>query len=330
MAITVDILLESVPPETEALVQKTCDDQKARIQRILRQESRLLKKQRDRDGSDNANENVNVAVEVKPGIPECLRGFHLPTADFLAILIAPYRLTIRQTRHGLDIIDALVARLKSSEEGEALLGDRDRHFAPIISLLDDLLHRSDGVDLVQMILGINADVLGAYIFDWPHDSTFHAEKASRIEIYWQVIGLFANEIKVSVEELTTVVLAHEQAHAYTHLGSDANGHSWQTQSFARSDPGLVEGLAQYYTEQIIEKLSKPHPGARTAYLRLLEKQPPDYHTHRHWLDHSTPEAVRIAMLEERRHPVGRLQSFNDALKVGNDRLRNSRGAYRGR
>ena len=254
-------------------------------------------------------------------------GFHLPTADFLALLIAPYRLTIRQTRHGLGIIDGLAVRLKSSEAGEALVRDRDQHIAPIISLLDDLLHRSDGVDLVQMILSINADVLGAYIFDWPRDSTFHAEKASRIEIYWQVIGLFANELKVSVAELTTVVLAHEQAHAYTHLGSDANGHSWQTQSFARSDLGLVEGLAQYYTEQIVEKLSKQHPGTKPAYLRLLEKQPPDYHTHRLWIDHSTPEAVRIAMLEERRQPVGRLEGFNDALKLGNDRLRNARSDH---
>ena len=33
-----------------------------------------------------------------------------------------------------------------------------------------------------------------------------------------------------VEALTYVVLAHELAHAYTHLGRDIDGNAWDTES----------------------------------------------------------------------------------------------------
>ena len=69
-------------------------------------------------------------------------------------------------------------------------------------------------------------------------------------------------------------------------------------------------------------LAKGHPGARDAYERLLEKQPPDYHTHRTWIHESTPEAVRTAMIESRRLNVGTLEQFTESLRIGNERLRN--------
>jgi hypothetical protein len=319
MGITVQDLLESVPPETEAIVRKTCGELKTRIQQQLRDGSRLRKKQKDRSGNDNVRENVNVPVKVTSGLPEYLRDLQIAGDDPIAALIAQYRLVLARTRVGLGRVEKLAANLRKIPEGLSLVAQRDTHVPPIIALLDDLLGRCEGTDLIHFILRINKDVLGAYFYP-VRDSFAENKNLPRIEIYWQAIGLFAELLDVNVADLTTVVLAHEQAHAYTHLGGDADGHSWETGSFESSELELVEGLAQYYTQQIAEKLYPHSPGVKQAYECLLQHQPPAYQTHRPWVTGSTPEAVRSAMLEERRKPAGTLQSFNESLRHATKKL----------
>jgi hypothetical protein len=62
-----------------------------------------------------------------------------------------------------------------------------------------------------------------------------------------VIGITARALGVSPDALTIVVLAHELAHAYAHLGRDIDNERWETEQFAKSDIDIVEGLAQFYT-----------------------------------------------------------------------------------
>ena len=50
-----------------------------------------------------------------------------------------------------------------------------------------------------------------------------------------MIGFVANQLDATVQDLTIVVLSHEQSHAYTHLGYDANGCAWELESFHRSE-----------------------------------------------------------------------------------------------
>ena len=71
------------------------------------------------------------------------------------------------------------------------------------------LKRLDQMHALERIFDIREDVLGAYYFRIPE-----------IRLYWVVIGIVARVLAVSVEALTVVVLAHELAHAYTHLGLD--------------------------------------------------------------------------------------------------------------
>ena len=246
--ITAGDLIGSVPAEAEAKVRKTCADLKEKIQRVLRQGSRLLRRPQGQNGKDTRHEFVDVPVEVKLGVPECLHRLPLPVADSLVALIAPYQFNLQQARENLQSIAPLLAALGSCPVGAVLLEQRDRHLPPVIGLIDDLLRKCSGIDPVRLILGINQDVLGAYIFAETTAAVVRREKIPRIEMYWQVIGLVARELRVQVEDLTTVVLAHEQAHAYTHLGIDADGESWETDPFEKRDTGLVEGLAQYYTE----------------------------------------------------------------------------------
>jgi|LauGreSBDMM110SN_4_FD.fasta_scaffold22649_2 hypothetical protein len=99
------------------------------------------------------------------------------------------------------------------------------------------LKKLDEMRTMERIFDIREDVLGAYYFRIPE-----------IRLYWVVIGIVARAIGVSVEALTVVVLAHELAHAYTHLGHDIDNERWETERFARTELDIVEGLAQFYTQ----------------------------------------------------------------------------------
>ncbi len=74
-------------------------------------------------------------------------------------------------------------------------------------------------------------------------SRYRRKYSTQICLYWGVIGLVARLLGVSVEGLTITVLAHEYAHAYTHLGFDRSGGRWTGEAFGASEHELVEGLA---------------------------------------------------------------------------------------
>ena len=312
MGINIEDLLAGVDPDSESKVNTTCTKLKPIIQNSLRRESRLIKRQEE-NGNRKDRENVHVPVLVKPGVPEHLRGWTLPNLDPLAALIAVHRPTIERTRQGLATVSELLRRVASLPGATELIGGRDEHIPPVRQLLDDLLGSGSGIRLTRAILGARGDALGKYIYRDLRPDRHKTEGVPRIELYWQMIGFFANQLDVAVEDLTIVVLSHEQAHAYTHLGHDANGCAWDLDSFDKSDPGLVEGLAQYYTARIVGSLRKGYPGAYEAYLHLLEDQDGQYLTHLDWLKSSTPEAVRLAMCRERSERVGKLGRFNDHL-----------------
>jgi hypothetical protein len=124
-----------------------------------------------------------------------------------------------------------------------------------------------------------------------------------------------------VDDLTVVVLTHELAHAYTHLGADIEGHRWPSSKFAAAETALTEGLAQYYTHRVLERLSSRgrYSGARKIFEDMLPAQPDAYRSHEPWKK-SSPEAVRLAMLEVRRRNEGKLSEFNARLDRADEGL----------
>ena len=139
---------------------------------------------------------------------------------------------------------------------------------------------------------INEDVLGAYFF-----------RDAEVRIYWLAIGIFASLYSVPIEALTFVVLAHELAHAYTHLGSDIDGHTWPSDEFASTDIAIVEGLAQFYTEIVCTKLQGQVPKVFSTFEALLGYQNEIYATHRQWIgknERNSGEIVRVSLVECRR------------------------------
>ncbi|CAG0972155.1 hypothetical protein PHYC_01308 [Phycisphaerales bacterium] len=178
------------------------------------------------------------------------------------------------------------------------------HLIAVENTAAELLKLLEKIDAVKRIIGIEEDVLGAYFFRVPE-----------IRLYWMVIGIIASALDVSPEALTIVVLTHELAHAYTHLGRDIDNEQWDTGAFAGSDLDIVEGLAQFYTNVICQRLEPRMPGALRAYKALLEKQSGSYRAHLDWVggEERGGEIVRVAMIECRSQRMTESAKFGQAI-----------------
>ncbi len=195
----------------------------------------------------------------------------------------------------------------------------------------------DQHDPLKVVLAVKEDFLGVYKYDV---GGLFADELSvnraTIQLYWGVIGVVAEWLGCSVEDLAVVVLAHELAHAYTQLGADIEGRRWPASEFAVAETALKEGLAQYYTDRVLDRLERRYSGALNVFRGLLPHQPAAYRAHEQWLADS-PEAVRRAMLEVRRWKEGKLSDFNRRLSpvwtklkrcrspAADDRARGGRG-----
>ena len=168
------------------------------------------------------------------------------------------------------------------------------------------------------ILDIDEDILGAYFFKLPE-----------IRLYWIVIGACSQILDLPIEALTFVVLVHELAHAYTHLGYDIDNRDWNTVDFERSDVSLVEGLAQFYTEAICEQIEPRLPTAKNAFQKLLKNQSEVYKEHRNWSTSTDSEhvgeTVRISMLECRSKGILDIGQFREIVARSQETFREHLG-----
>jgi hypothetical protein len=313
-----DKLLEQIPEDTEKRVERTRDRLNQHIREALRQETGLRFR---RAVEETAGDVVNVRINVRPGLPEALRPRELKPEERLAAFLAPWRHTLKNLRAFSRDASQMVAQLREDPE-TAKLVDRGDFLSEAGDFADRLLQLADGFNCARWILEIDKDVLGTYNYSVPNANRFlPAREFAYIDLYWAVIGLMARVLGGSVEDLTAVVLAHELAHAYTHRGYDIDGDSWSSVDFAKSDHALKEGLAQYYTSQVCERIERQAPAARNAYAALLEHQPDAYQTHLPWLEVKRPEEIRLAMLQTRRNGPGRLSDFVHFLTDASQNLR---------
>jgi hypothetical protein len=114
--------------------------------------------------------------------------------------------------------------------------------------LDTLLKIIDQQDFAKSIFGIDEDVLGVYT---PYRPS--------IRLMWLPIAIVSANMGIAPEALTVVVLTHELAHAYTHVGRDIDGNQWHTDDMVKCELGIVEGLAQYYTKAVCARISARFP-----------------------------------------------------------------------
>lgn len=330
-----DDLLKYIPSDTEERVRRTRDRFNQNIREVLRQETGLRLRRSLRETAEQASmfadplpqpvaaDQIAVRVELVPGLPLALREKQIAEKDRLAALIAPWRDSLERLRDSARDVEKLVRLLSADPAGSNLIGDGARSIPPVTELAEALLRESSAFNLAKWILDIDEDVLGTYRFVLPNPQRPNERRRQDpwIELYWAVIGLFARLMVVEVEDLTVVVLAHELAHAYTHVGTDIDGHAWTPTEFARSDHELKEGLAQLYGHLACQRLALSAPKANAAFERLLKDQPKAYQSHLAWESSCKPEELRLALLQVRRSGVGRLSAFEGFLKAAEGSLR---------
>ena len=296
--------IEAVEKRWAHLLEAAMPGARQQVEQAFRQWNSVL---RDQVRSETAlrlsvgNESQSVPVRVSDGLPrpfaETLLTF--PNYEWL-ILNRP---DIEATARGALLIaqnhESAAAMVR--EQGVVASGEGLGDTATTARLL---LAELDRLEAIKRIADCREDVMGAYFFRVPE-----------IRLFWVPIGIVARLLGVPIEALTVVVLTHELAHAYSHLGRDIDSESWRTSSFASADMHIVEGIAQFYTQVICEALQSRFPAARIAFEALIKNQSGPYTAYREWVTESERggEVVRVAMIECRSRDIVSTEEFVDAI-----------------
>jgi hypothetical protein len=293
-------LIDRLPANTKERVEETKKNFNKSIRDSIRFELRLsLNSGQDHEIEEEQGIYTKITIKIDAGYPKKIENFRIPDEHRTAAILSQIRpelvrLKDSSTRVTRFILDYQDIEVLSDFVGGALCYAEEE--------ASNLLRIVDAYDLVKEILNIDNHILGCYRFQ-NKPSSVHSNPfgpiLGEVLLFWGVIGLVSTRLGVEVEALTAVVLAHELAHAYSHLGFDIDGKRWDNEGFKNSDSSVKEGLAQYYTERVIGRLQPKIPGAWDAYIKLLEKQNRDYCTHKIWMDeiHVTPETVRSALIQ---------------------------------
>ncbi len=307
MPVTLDTLLLQIPADAEDKVKQVRNRHNTQIRNLLGQETGL------RLNRLNPGESISVPVNLVAGLPDALKKIEFEDTDLLAVLVPQYLTYLEKLADGCPPVEQLIDKIsKISNELEYTFEDTIaiQHTGAIAS---SLLRNFNDANPTSVILSVNEDVLGTY----KHNP---ATGNNKIELYWAVIALVARLISVPIEALTYVVLTHELAHAFTHIGSDIDGQKWDDDGFFKTDLSLVEGLAQYYTHIICQQMNYRVSEAFVAYERLLIHQTSDYKTHLPWIENYSAELVRSAMIETRRVGSQSINDFTASLSQAGQRL----------
>jgi hypothetical protein len=275
-----------IPPDAEDRVNRACREFRQIVRSHIRAETRLtLADEETRD---------NVPVKIADGFPVSVAQLidsHQDRTLWRLILALPKLGGI------IDGLGTLVAHWDEFErwlELPATVKGSKLSLEKSIEVAKTLQTLAVTKKVFEQLKVINEDILGVY--------RFGDAQGQRVEIYWMAHALFAGAFGMRIEDLAVVTLAHELSHAYTHIGRDIDGKTWTDPGFCKSDLAVIEGLAQFYTLAVAEKLTVRAPGVLPAFTKLLNFQSEPYKGHQEWLKDSPKqrgECVRFAMLRAR-------------------------------
>ena len=312
MTIMLTDLIRRIPKGVEAQVRAVRNQTRSVLQEALRAECRLVL--RTPEESKARRPGAQVPVKMDPAYPVALENIWFPDEIEIIMLLSRYRTALKETHRGTLGLLRLREELSKLPDSERWISVSVSDLQSTSNWAQTLLKVLEKHDPLQKVFTVREDILGVYEYDIT-DPPADDRVANRawIRLYWAVIGLVSEWMGCTVEDLTIVVLAHELSHAYTQLGADIEGRRWQVTTFSEAKIELKEGLAQYYTDRVLRRLSHRYTGALAAYEQMLPMQPDLYRTHEGWVKNSTPEAIRRAMLEVRRWNEGTVNEFNHRL-----------------
>jgi hypothetical protein len=291
----VEQILKDYDPELPKQVERAFKRWNSTIRDYLRNETALR--------LSTSEGTRAVPVRVVAGMPKPFEQAIAGETDVLWLLLN--QALINQTAKGIKWIGQHYNELSKPELLKKPVAASSDNVKMVREFVDQISERIAQRNLIDRIKKIEEDVLGAYFFRVP-----------RIDLYWMVIGIMAATLGVTVEGLTVVVAAHELAHAYSHVGMDIDGEYWDTNAFAKADIGIVEGLSQFYTAIVCEKLKHRIPSALKAYKKLLDFQTGPYLSHLDWSENdlSAGEIIRVSMIQCRSQNVTKYTEFKNVLE----------------
>jgi hypothetical protein len=285
------IVRSLVAPDTEDRVNQSVKRFAPAIREFIRSETGLKLSDGDQRGA--------LPVRVTTGMPLSFAKVVAEEPDPVLWKLLALRARLHDAARTLDTVTELMSEIGNWSACPTDVRETLGAVPPAkhcVAVLASLQRADEAKKKIQAI--ISEDILGCYYYP-----QFHA---SRIELFWMPIGLIAQAINVSAENLAIVVLIHELAHGYTHIGCDIDAERWELEDFAKTDVDVKEGLAQHYTAVISEKMDGRSPGCHAAYEALLEMQSGPYVFHQDWLKDRPArrgEAVRYALLAARRSSI---------------------------
>lgn len=310
----IHIIKPLISEDAEERVKRSCKQWNLVVRDHIRNETALRLTDGDAKG----------AIPVK-----VVQGFAVPLAELINKFSDPvlWRLILGQPK-----LDRIIEGLNYFLDGwqsfedwpklpETAKGGREylkrsveiAHALQQLAVIDEVQHK---------IKEIDQDILGAYYFK--------RKNGPEIEIYWMAIAMVAAMLALRIEDLTVVVLVHELAHGYTHIGHDIDGIQWNSSDFGDADSSIVEGLAQFYTEAVVTRLEGRAPGQKISYERFLEMQSGPYLAHREWFASDSAqrgEIVRRAMVTARRNGVKSKDEWKTLLEVAEEDLHSRKGLF---
>jgi len=294
--ITIQQELEARYFDLPAIIERTYRNWNATVREILRTETGLR--------LSIAGYRQSVPIRVVDGFPRSFETVFRNSHEIFIWELSLNRSLLQTTYTGLAFIEGRLPGITQELVG---VNDRNEEVSRVKLLLKQLLDQIHQFDLLDAIMSIDEDTLGVYFFRIPV-----------INIYWMPIGIVASILDISVESLTLVILAHELAHAYTHLGKDIDGVEWQEDDFAGTEIEIVEGLAQYYTLVVCKKIIDKYPAAMDAFDKLLTKQSKPYWSFTEWSENSENmgELVRYCLIRSRKQSITKYADFLKAIAEG--------------
>ncbi len=161
-----------------------------------------------------------------------------------------------------------------------------------IQYLTGLKQMIEDTGIIDELRALGPDVIGGY-----------SPNNKRVELFWLGIGFSSLLYNYTIEDFVIIALTHELVHGYTHLGFDKDGNMWKPNDFLHSDINIVEGFAQFYTQQICKDY---YPATAIVFEEMLPHQSYEYKSFTTWFSESESnknEKARRVLLKTRNSSV---------------------------
>lgn len=304
-------LLKNVDPRYENDVKSICNKWKKKVQESLKDMMRF-----------SMAKDIKILFDVNIAYPENISLIEFTDLEYQKFMLFQYRNNTLQLRNYYSLFCKLYNKTYPSDE----LSESNLEY--VGKLIDNVLNETPKDDeFFNKIRNIDSDILGVYripqrflkktIVNLSNygSANINDNMTTIINLFWSVIGLFSERYNLNIEAVTVAVLSHEYAHAYSHVGVDANECYWSSLNFVETDIKIKEGLAEYFSKKFMYDNDDHLNKFSEVYNILLDKSPQIYKEYLNW-ENPSLEALRFAMLQVRNN--NNITSYNEFLQILKD------------